>query len=115
MIKVMVVDDHELVRTGITRILNDAPGIVVIADSAQFSASVIELSNPQLTGTMVTVQTCIGFLLTTATIHAIPYMVDGVGWRYAFMFLAFGPFMGVWAMGILRKMPEAEKLANGKK
>ena len=34
MIKLMVVDDHELVRTGITRILNDAPGIVVIAEAA---------------------------------------------------------------------------------
>jgi len=34
MIKVMVVDDHELVRTGITRILNDAPGIRVVAEAA---------------------------------------------------------------------------------
>lgn len=30
----MVVDDHELVRTGITRILNDAPGITVVAEAA---------------------------------------------------------------------------------
>ena len=34
MIRVMVVDDHELVRTGITRILNDAPGITVVAEAA---------------------------------------------------------------------------------
>ena len=34
MIKVMVVDDHELVRTGITRILNDAPGIFVVGEAA---------------------------------------------------------------------------------
>lgn len=34
MIRVMVVDDHELVRTGITRILNDAPGIAVVAEAA---------------------------------------------------------------------------------
>jgi two-component system invasion response regulator UvrY len=33
MIRVMVVDDHELVRTGITRILNDAPGISVVAEA----------------------------------------------------------------------------------
>lgn len=33
MIKVLVVDDHELVRTGIARILNDAPGIKVIAEA----------------------------------------------------------------------------------
>ncbi len=34
MIRVMVVDDHELVRTGITRILNDAPGIRVVGEAA---------------------------------------------------------------------------------
>jgi len=34
MIRVMVVDDHELVRTGITRILNDAPGITVVSEAA---------------------------------------------------------------------------------
>lgn len=33
MIKVMVVDDHELVRTGISRILNDAPGIRVVGEA----------------------------------------------------------------------------------
>lgn len=33
-IKVMVVDDHELVRTGITRILNDAPGIKVVGEAS---------------------------------------------------------------------------------
>ena len=34
MIRVMVVDDHDLVRTGIIRILNDAPGITVVAEAA---------------------------------------------------------------------------------
>lgn len=34
MIKVMVVDDHELVRTGITRILDDVPGIRVVGEAA---------------------------------------------------------------------------------
>lgn len=41
MIKVMVVDDHELVRTGITRILNDAPGITVVAEAASGEEAVI--------------------------------------------------------------------------
>lgn len=34
MIRVMVVDDHELVRTGISRILNDAPGVRVVGEAA---------------------------------------------------------------------------------
>ena len=34
MIKVMVVDDHELVRTGISRMLSDQDGILVIGEAA---------------------------------------------------------------------------------
>jgi len=41
MIRVMVVDDHELVRTGITRILNDAPGIIVVAEAASGEEALI--------------------------------------------------------------------------
>jgi MFS family permease len=47
-------------------------GVAIIADSAQFSASIIELSDLGITGTMLTVQTSIGFLLTIFTIHLIP-------------------------------------------
>lgn len=34
MIRVMIVDDHDLVRAGIGRLLNDAPGIQVVAEAA---------------------------------------------------------------------------------
>jgi len=44
MIKVMVVDDHELVRTGITRILNDAPGIRVVAEAASGEEAILVAS-----------------------------------------------------------------------
>ncbi|MBT3351066.1 MAG: MFS transporter [Nitrospinaceae bacterium] len=88
-------------------------GVAVVADSAQFSASIIELSDPSLVGTMVTVQTCAGFLLTMFTIHMIPPLTEVFGWRYAFAFLAIGPFLGVWAMSRLRRHPEAAKLASG--
>ncbi len=88
-------------------------GLAVVADSAQFSASIIELSDPTLVGTMVTVQTCAGFLLTMFTIHMIPPLTEAVGWEYAFAFLAAGPFLGVWAMSRLRGHPEAVKLASG--
>ncbi len=88
-------------------------GIAVVADSAQFSASVMELAEPWLVGTMVTVQTSVGFLLTILTIHMIPPLVELVGWRYAFASLAIGPFLGIWAMGVLRGLPDARQLANG--
>ncbi|NVK19532.1 MAG: MFS transporter [Methylocystaceae bacterium] len=90
-------------------------GITIIADSAQFSSCVMELSERDHIGTMVTIQTCIGFLLTLSTIHLVPYWVELIGWQWAFAPLAIGPFFGVWAMGRLRAMPEAVKIAHGKR
>ncbi|WP_417454221.1 MFS transporter [Kiloniella sp.] len=90
-------------------------GISIIADSAQFSASVAELSPPEIVGTMLTLQTSLGFTLTLITIHLMPYAVDLLSWTYAFAPLAIGPFLGVWAMAKLRQHPDALKLANGKK
>jgi MFS family permease len=89
-------------------------GVAVIADSAQFSSSVIELSDPAHVGTMLTTQTCAGFLLTLVTIHLVPLLVDVVGWPWAFAALAPGPFLGVAAMAALRRRPEAARLAGGR-
>lgn len=88
-------------------------GISVIADSAQFSAAVAELSEPTLVGTMLTMQTCIGFLLTFVAIQAIPFAVDAFGWRHAFTILAIGPYAGAYAMWRLRAEPDALRMANG--
>jgi hypothetical protein len=49
------------------------------------------------------------------TIHLMPYLVEGLGWRYAFAALAIGRFLGVVAMGRLRAGPEAALLAGGRK
>ena len=90
-------------------------GIAIVADSAQFSASVVELSKPELVGTMLTLQTALGFTLTLVTIHLMPLWVEWMGWRYAFMPLAVGPFLGVWAMARLRAHPDSLRLANGRR
>jgi MFS family permease len=90
-------------------------GVSVIADSAQFSASVAELSDSSLRGTMLTIQTSIGFLITLVSIQAMPYVVKWLGWREAFALLAIGPFLGTIAMLKLRRMPESEKLAMGRR
>ncbi len=90
-------------------------GLAVVADSAQFSAAVAELSPADRIGTMLTVQTCLGFTLTLATIHLMPLAVDALGWGRAFMILAIGPFLGVVAMARLRARPEALKLAGGRR
>ena len=90
-------------------------GASVVADSAQFSSCVTELGDPQYIGTALTLQMCIGFLLTTISIELIPKVVDVVSWRYAFMILAPGPLLGVVAMLRLRRLPEAEKIAHGRR
>jgi MFS family permease len=90
-------------------------GASVVADSAQFSACVTELGDPQYIGTALTIQTCLGFLLTTISIKLVPHFVDLFGWRYAFMILAPGPLFGVVSMMRLRTLPEAIKIAHGRK
>jgi sugar phosphate permease len=90
-------------------------GASVVADSAQFSTCVTELCDPQYTGTALTIQTCLGFLLTMISIQLIPQLVDVVGWRYAFIALAPGPVFGVISMLRLRGLPEAVKIAQGRR
>ena len=79
-------------------------GASVVADSAQFSASVTELGDPRYLGTALTIQTCIGFLITTFSIRLIPILADAFTWRYAFIALGIGPILGIVAMMRLRQM-----------
>lgn len=90
-------------------------GITIVADSAQFSAAIAELTEPRLVGTMLTIQTCLGFLLTFIAIQAMPLMIEWLTWRYAFVFLAIGPFLGVLSMWRLRYQPDSVRLANGRR
>ncbi len=90
-------------------------GISIVADSAQFSASIAELADPARVGTMLTLQTALGFTLTLVTIHLLPYWVDALGWRHAFVPLAIGPAFGVWAMARLRANPASVRLAGGRR
>jgi MFS family permease len=90
-------------------------GATVVADSAQFSSCVTELGDPKYLGTALTLQTCLGFLLTLASIHLIPLLVTRVGWRYAFAALAPGPAFGIYSMLKLRGLPEAVKIAHGRR
>ncbi len=90
-------------------------GIAIVADSAQFSASIAELADPRLVGTMLTLQTAMGFTLTLLTIHLMPLFIEMLGWRYAFAPLAAGPLFGVVAMARLRAHPAARKLAGGRR
>jgi MFS family permease len=89
-------------------------GFAVVADSAQFSTIVTELSDQAYVGTALTLQLALGFTLTIATIWLIPILEDAFGWRWAFAFLAPGPALGVVAMLRLKSLPEASRIAGGR-
>ncbi len=66
-------------------------------------------------GTVLAMQTGMGFLLTLFSIQLVPLFVDAQGWPLAFVTLALGPGFGVWAMLRLRSLPEAASLAGGRR
>jgi len=90
-------------------------GFAIVADSAQFSACVSELAEPEYVGTALTLQTAIGFLLTVATIRLVPVWEASLGWEWAFAPLAIGPALGTWSMLALRRRPEAARIAGGRR
>jgi MFS family permease len=90
-------------------------GFAVVADSAQFSAAISELTDRRYVGTALTMQTSVGFLLTLVTIQIVPMLTDLLGWKHVFTVLAIGPAFGIWSMLRLRVLPEAKLMASGKR
>jgi MFS family permease len=94
-------------------------GVSVVADSAQFSSAVSELAPPGTAGSALSVQTAVGFTLTSVTILGVGLLdpsADPGGadtWRVAWLVLALGPVVGIVAMLRLRGRPDATKMANG--
>jgi MFS family permease len=90
-------------------------GFAVVADSAQFSAAVSELTDPRYVGTALTVQTSLGFLLTLFTLRLVPMLQARLGWERVFMLLAAGPILGIWSMRRLRSLPADALMASGRR
>ena len=82
----------------LTLVLAAIWGVSVVADSAQFSACTSLCAPPELVGTMLTVQTCAGFLLTVPAIQLMAWAVPALGWGGAFAILGIGPLVGAFAM-----------------
>ena len=78
-------------------------GIAIIPDSAQFSALVADAAPPELAGSLLTLQTALGFLLTFATVQLTPVLADHVGWQATLAVMAAGPALGIAAMWPLRE------------
>jgi MFS family permease len=73
-------------------------GITIIPDSAQFSALVADVGPKHLTGSLLALQTALGFGLTILTVQATPLVVATIGWRGLMIVLALGPALGIRAM-----------------
>jgi MFS family permease len=85
-------------------------GFSIVADSAQFSALVSDYAPADHVGTALTLQTCLGFLLTTVTIELLPRVADIVSWRYASLILVPGPLLGILAMRGLAEKPSSRPI-----
>jgi len=90
-------------------------GGLVIADSGQFSAAMSELAERAYVGTALTTQVAVGFLVSAVTVQLVPVLAASVGWRWALLGLAIGPALGAVAMELLRRRPEAVKMAGGRR
>jgi MFS family permease len=103
--------------TGIVLAVVVVWGITVIADSAQFSTAISELSPPGTAGSALALQTSAGFLLTAVTIVGVGLISPGDqrSWVLAFGLLALGPLVGIVAMWRLRGRPDASKMAGGRR
>lgn len=86
-------------------------GIAVIADSAQFSTIVSEVSDRRYVGTALTLQTMLGFLLTVVSLHVVGAIGANYGWRWAAASMAIGPALGVIAMLRLARLYAAPSSA----
>ena len=73
-------------------------GFFVVSDSAQFSSMVTEVAPPDAVGTALTLQTSLGYLISLSTIYAVPRIVEGPGWPWAFCALSIGPALGIVAI-----------------
>ncbi len=77
-------------------------GLSIIPDSAQFSALVSEYAAPEDVGSLLTLQTALGFLLTIATVQLLPLLAAHAGWPLALAAMAIGPILGAFAMQRLK-------------
>lgn len=78
-------------------------GLAVIPDSAQFSALVADLAPADTAGSLMTLQTALGFLLTLITVQLTPLLANHIGWPIVLGLLAAGPVVGILAMRHLQQ------------
>ncbi|TCD14346.1 MFS transporter [Oricola cellulosilytica] len=79
-------------------------GAAIIPDSAQFSALVADNAPADQAGSLMTLQTALGFALTIATVQLTPMAAEAFGWRPVLVGMALGPAFGIAAMMRLKRL-----------
>ena len=79
-------------------------GASVVPDSAQFSALVADAAPAEVAGSLLALQTALGFTLTFVTVQVFPLLAATFGWPAVLAGLAAGPALGIWAMLRLRRL-----------
>lgn len=85
-------------------------GLFVIPDSAQFSALVADAAPPEHVGSLMTLQTALGFLLTVFTVQGAPMAAAHLGWPATIAILGAGPVLGVEMMRRLASLRGAARV-----
>jgi len=73
-------------------------GLMVVADSPQFSALVAQNAKPEVRGSAITITTCIGFAITIFSIQLLNVLQQQVPPQYLFLSLIPGPTLGLIAL-----------------
>jgi MFS family permease len=79
-------------------------GLSVIPDSAQFSSLVADNAPPDRAGSLMALQTALGFGLSAVTVQVLPAVAAASGWPAALAALAIGPVLGAAAMARLASL-----------
>ncbi|MGB0505010.1 MAG: MFS transporter [Pikeienuella sp.] len=73
-------------------------GAFVIPDSGLFSAMIADAAPAEAAGSLMTMQTALGFALTAVTVQVAPLLAENIGWNWTLALLALGPAGGIWAL-----------------
>ncbi len=73
-------------------------GIVVIADSPQFSTMVASTAPKEMKGTALTIVNCIGFAITIISLQGLKLLETQISHQFIYLFLVPGPLIGVIAI-----------------
>jgi MFS family permease len=76
-------------------------GIAIVPDSGVYSTLVADAAPPERAGSLLTVQTALGFLLTAVTVQVAPALAAIIGWPWVLAIMAVGPALGIRAMQLL--------------